>query len=166
MQEKSESFRKNNGKYATPAVSGLPASAELDDALNTLFKNIPGRYVPQIYYYFNPNLGAEGVIRACVKPEYKAEAEELLKLSVSGLENEYIRIGQAAALGDLSREEAARLELCAQILLCRYAESGKGSFGYLSFNYNNKKKASTPKNRGGKVYCVTGNKDLIILLSR
>ena len=141
MQETSESYRKNNGRYQTPAVSSLPAGAELDDALNTLFKNIPGRYVPQIYYYFNPNLGADGVIRACVKPEYKAEAEELLKLSVSGLENEYIRIGQAAALGDLSREEAARLELCAQILLCRYAESGKGSFGYLSFNYNNKKKA-------------------------
>jgi len=138
-QEKSDSYRQRNGKYSTPEVSAPPSDAALDQAQTALLKAVPARYVPHVYHYFRPDLSTEAVMAACVSAAYREESQTLLRLGNASLEEEYVSLAGKAAVSDLDSYESARLELCAEILLCRYQDSGKESFGSLELDYNKKK---------------------------
>ena len=137
-QERSESYREENGKYSTPSVSKAPSDAELDGTQLDLLKAIPARYVPHVYHYFRPYLSTAAVMEKCVIDSRKAECTELLALNISALKEEYETLALKASVSDLSSAEAARLELCAEILLCRYQDEGKENFGSLEIDYNKK----------------------------
>ena len=137
-QERSESYREENGKYSTPAVSKVPSDADLEQVQQDLLKAIPARYVPHVYHYFRPDLTTAEVMEKCVLNTYKNVCNELLALNTADLRAEYETLALKAAVSDLDSAEAARLELCAEILLCRYQDEGKESFGSLEIDYNKK----------------------------
>ena len=137
-QERSDSYRQQNGKYSTPAVNRVPDDQSLDDAQVALLRSAPARYIPHIYHFFRPDLSAAEVMTLCVTGEYTSAAVELLALDSSALESEYVRLANKASVSDLDTAEAARLELAAQILLCRVQDDGRDSFGSLELDYDKK----------------------------
>ncbi len=139
IQEKSDEYRTKTGSYTIPAVTSIPEDAALTEAEKELLANIAPRYVPHAYHYLKPGLSTEAVFAACLRKEYRETAGELLRLALSQLEEEYLRLAVKASLEGLTEEEAARLELCAEILLCRWQDGGKTSFGELLIEYDAKK---------------------------
>ena len=139
MQEKSDSYRQETGAYVLPAVSAAPADGTLTETEQELLGSVAGRYLPQTYQYLRPDLSTEKVFDACLKREYREVSGELLSLSLAQLEEEYLALAAKAALEGLAGEEPARLELCAEIMLCRWQEGGKPAFGRLMIEYDAKK---------------------------
>ena len=139
IQEKSEEYRRETGAYALPAVTELPADEGLAETEREFLGNVAPRYLPQAYRYLRPSLSTEEVFAACLRREYAEAGGELLGLSRSGLEEEYLRLAAKAALEGLEEAEAARLELCAELLLCRLLEEGQPAFGGLLIDYDRKK---------------------------
>ena len=137
-QERSESYRQENGKYSTPSVNRIPGVSDLDQAQIALLNAVPARYIPHVYHYFRPDLDTAAVMALCVTDDQKSVCEELLALDRSGLESEYTSLAGKASVSDLDSSEAVRLEFCAQILLCRVQDEGMESFGSLELEYNKK----------------------------
>ena len=157
IQEKSEAYRQETGAYALPAVTTLPEDGGLGEAEQEFLQNVAPRYLPQAYHYLRPKCSTQEVFAACLRREYQAEAEELLGFSRSGLEEEYLALAAKAALDGLDEAEAARLELCAEILLCRLQEEGQNAFGELLIEYDAKK-------AGWSVTYTAGRSDPLELL--
>ena len=138
VREWSDTYRAEKGLYAIPAVSSVPEDAVLDDAQIRFLRSVPMRYLPHAYHYLRADLSTEQVMAACVASDYRNTADGLLLYSQSELEAEYISLLTGTVFEDLSGAEAARLELCAEILLCRYQDAGKISFGTMLAEYDNK----------------------------
>ena len=140
IQEKSDSYRQETGAYVLPAVTTMPADGTLAEAEREFLGSVAPRYLPQTYLYLRPELSTEAVFDACLRREYREVSEELLSLTPVQLEEEYLALAARAALEGLSDEEAARMELSAEIILCRRREEGDYAFGQLLIEYDAKKK--------------------------
>ena len=138
IQEKSDAYRQETGAYALPTVTKLPEDGGLMDAEREFLNAVAPRYLPQAYRYIRPALSTEEVFDACLLRGYTEAAQELLSLSRGELEEEYLALAAKAALEGLDEGEAARLELSAEILLCRFLEEKRGAFGELLINYDKK----------------------------
>ena len=140
IQEKSDSYRQETGAYVLPIVTTMPADGTLAEAEREFLGSVAPRYLPQTYLYLRPELSTEAVFDACLRREYREVSEELLSLNPAQLEEEYLALAARAALEGLSDEEAARMELSAEIILCRRREEGDHAFGQLLIEYDAKKK--------------------------
>ena len=139
IQEKSDEYRQETGAYALPQVTGLPADSGLSAAEREFLGNVAPRYLPQAYHYLRPDLSTEEVFAACLQGAYRTAAEALLSLNLDGLKEKYLELAVKAALEGLGGEEAAQLELCAEIMLCRWQDMEGAVFGDLRINYDKKK---------------------------
>ncbi len=152
IQEKSDSYRQEIGAYALPVMAVTPANGMLTEAEREFLGSVAARYLPQAYHYLRPELSTEAVFDACLRREYRALSGELLPLGLAQLEEEYLALAGKAALEGLNDEEAARMELCAEIMLCRRLDGGEYAFGQLLIEYNAKK-------TGWTVSYATGGSD-------
>ena len=139
IQEKSDAYRQETGAYALPQVTGLPVDSSLAEAEREFLGNVAPRYLPQAYRYLRPDLSTEEVFAACLQGAYRTAAETLLSLNLDGLKETYLELAVKAALEGLGGEDAAQLELCAEILLCRWQDMEGAVFGELLINYDKKK---------------------------
>ena len=124
--------------YALPAVTSLPEDGALDTAQRLFLEQVAARFLPHAYHYLRPDQSSEAAVRACVLPAYRNMAEGFLLYDTAELEAEYVRLATKAAVESLTGDEPARLELCAAILLCRYQDAGKVSFGTLQLDLEKK----------------------------